>query len=178
MNLSKIAIRYATALLEAGETQKSVDAIKTDLSALKALYADSAEFKALIHSPTIQLAQKEKMIQDTFKNVNSLTLTFLLLLVKKNRLNILNACIAEFERLIDLKSGIVHAEVTGSVQMTDSQLASIKSNLEGQLKLTVNLSSKIDESILGGYVVRVNDTMIDHSIKNQLAKLKDSLLVG
>jgi F-type H+-transporting ATPase subunit delta len=178
LNLSKIAIRYATALLEAAETQKSVDAVTADLSALKALYADSAEFKTLIHSPTIQLAQKEKMISDTFKNVNTLTLTFLTLLAKKNRLNILTDSIAEFERLIDLKSGIVHAEVTGSVQLTDHQLASIKSNLEEQLNVTVNLSSKIDEQILGGYVVRVNDTMIDHSIKNQLAKLKDNLLVG
>ena len=60
MNLAKIAVRYATALLESAETQKCVDAVKADLGALKALYADSAEFKTLIHSPTIQLAQKEK----------------------------------------------------------------------------------------------------------------------
>ena len=178
MNLAKIAVRYAKALLESAEAQKCVDAVKTDLSALNVLNADSAEFRTLIYSPTIQLAKKEKMISDTFKNVNSLTLTFLLLLVKKNRLEILATCITEFERLIDLKSGIVHAEVTGAVEITDKQLASIKSKLEKQLNVAVTASTKIDSSIIGGYVVRVNDTMIDHSIKNQLAKLKESLLTG
>lgn len=178
MNLAKIAVRYATALLESAETQKSVDAVKADLGALKALYADSAEFKTLIHSPTIQLAEKEKMISDTFKNVNELTLTFLRLLVRKNRLTLLVDCVTEFERLIDLKSGIVHAEAISSEKLTDNQLASIKQNLETQLNKSVVLTNSTDESLLGGYVVRVNDTMIDHSIKNQLAKLKESLLEG
>ena len=178
MNLAKIAVRYATALLESAEAQSAVDSVKADLSDLKTLYTDSVEFKSLIHSPTIQLAEKEKMILETFKNVNGLTLTFLRLLVRKNRLDLLLDCVSEFERLIDLKSGIVHAVAISAESLSVSQLTAIKDNLESQLKKTVMLRTEIESSIIGGYVVRINDTMIDHSIKNQLAKLKESLLAG
>ena len=178
MNLAKIAIRYATALLDSAEAAKAVDSVKEDLIGIRALYASSDEFKTLIHSPTIQVSDKEKMIQDSFKNVNVLTLTFLRLLTRKRRLNLIVDCVNEFERLLDLKSGIVHAEAIGAVELTSSQLDSIKANLVKQLNSKVELTSRVDETIIGGYVIRVNDTMIDHSIKNQLAKLKDSLLAG
>ena len=118
------------------------------------------------------------MISDTFKNVNELTLTFLRLLVKKNRLTLLVNCVTEFERLIDLKSGIVHAVAVGATELSETQLESIKNNLETQLNKSVTLTTSVNADLMGGYVVRVNDTMIDHSIKNQLAKLKDSLLTA
>jgi F-type H+-transporting ATPase subunit delta len=179
LNNSKIANRYAKALYETALEKKTVEEIGADLNKIVELYRESDDFKNFVQSPTLPLSKKNTVLVDMFaKNVNELTLAFLRLLVKKNRIDVLNDSALAYGRLLDAENGIVHASVESAAPLTEDQLSAIKNILEKYLNKKVTLSTSVDESVLGGFRIRVNDILIENTVVHQLEKFKSVLSAG
>lgn len=176
---SLAASRYALALLEsAAELEKGVDErVLKELSAINKAIEGSDEFEIVLAHPGISSNEKKEMLIKVFaKSAHELTIQLLNLLADKRRLELLEAIEVEYHRLLNERKNIVHAQLTSAEPLKDATLASIKAKLAERLDKHLELEVKIDNSILGGLVLKIGDQVIDGSLKTKLESLEKSLL--
>lgn len=171
---SRAANRYAKAILQLAEEGKKIQQLSSDFNKLEELIKKSKDFRLLLSSPVINNEKKKKAINALFKNkVDEITLRFLLLLTAKNREALLSSIILQYKELLDEKNNIVNAEVTTVAPFTDTQTQELKKKLERITKKTVRLFFRIDTKLIGGFQVRIQDTIFDGSIFQQFKLMKD-----
>ena len=176
MKKSRVSRRYALALFQAAQEKNKLVPVEADFHILKKAYGEAPEFRRLIDSPIISNRVKRESITAIFKSrLNSLTLSFLELLVEKNREAELPDIISEFHRLLDDSRGVVRGEVVSAIPMQPTQLENLKRKLDARTGKNVVLETKHDSGLLGGFVVRLNDQVIDVSLRNQLRKMHQRL---
>jgi F-type H+-transporting ATPase subunit delta len=168
----QIANRYAEALIQEAEEHKKIQDVSGDLSMLLDVFKRSNEFRNFLKSPVIKKEKKQQVFEVTFgKTVNPLTLKFLGLLSDKEREKELPDIIEAFFRLQEEIAGIVRVHVKTAAELSEEQLARLKSKFESYLKKQVRIEMKIEPEMIGGFVARVGDTMFNGSIKHQLEML-------
>lgn len=174
MRETRTGNRYAKAILQLAEEEKKTDQLTSDFNLIDSLIKKSRDLRLLLDSPIINRQKKKKALSAIFeKKVDILTLKFLLLLTDKNREALLPSIISQYKRLLDEKNNVVDAVVITVVPFTDSQSQEIKKKLERITKKTVRLSFKIDQKLIGGFKVRIEDTIFDGSILQQFKLIKE-----
>ena len=172
---SGLSGRYAKALYELARDNKVISSITKDFESFKKLLQDNNSLKAMIQSPAVSKANKEVLILKILKKakVHKLTLNFCGTLAKNGRLNLINEIIDVFLSEISRINGEVKAEVTSSFALDKSQQDEVKSAISkatGVKKIV--LSNNVDESLIGGLIVKIGSKMIDNSIKTKLNRLE------
>lgn len=174
---SRVSKRYARALFEFVEEGEQLEIVEKDLSELKKNYETSDEFLTLLESPVIHTSEKKRVFGDLFrKKFHTKTLNFLDLLLDKNREALLPQIIEDFLMLLDEKKGVIRGQLFTAYPFHDNQLKSLKTRLDKITGKNVILVQKVNSDLLGGFIVRMNDTVIDASLKNQLSKMWESLV--
>jgi len=169
--------RYARTFLLSGKNSDSLSVIEKDFSLIAAVLKDNAQFQSFIKSPIIRMSDKEAVIKKTFVgNVSELTVHFLQLLIRKNRLMLLGPILAEFQNVLDAHNNVVKGIVYSVKPLDDSQLSKITQHYEKRDKIAHIFDNKIDRKLIGGFVVRVGDRVEDMSFQNKLEHLKNKLL--
>jgi len=119
MSVTKIAEPYAEALLELSDSSKK---LTTDMNVVSQFLATSSDLKNFLGNPLITRVAKKKVIKDVLgEQISSQTLTFLMLLVDRNRISILDVIAKRFLELSYKKDAIEIAKVTSSVPLSDEQ---------------------------------------------------------
>ncbi len=174
---SGIAARYATALFELSSEADALDALEADLDTLGAALRDSDDFGALIHSPIHSRAEQGGAIAAIGEKAGlSQTTRFTLaLMASKRRLFVLPAMVSALRALIAEAKGEVTANVSAAAALSDDQESTLAATLKARFGKEVKINMAVDESLIGGLVVRVGSKMIDTSIKAKLANLKNSM---
>jgi len=172
-----IAARYATAIFELAQETKSLDTIEGDIAALEAALAESAELRALIASPIYSREAQGKGIVAVARKMDlSETLTNTLgLMAAKRRLFVLPHLIRALNALIAREKGIVTADVTAAKALTKAQSEKLSATLKATVGQDVKINLAVDESLIGGLVVKVGSKMIDTSIRSKLANLQNAM---
>lgn len=174
---SRVSRRYARALFLQAQENKLIDTIEKDLSDVKEIVEKSKEFSAMILSPVIPSAEKKKIFTEIFeKKIHPLSLNFLYLLLNKGREKFLLDTIWNFSRLIDDYRGIVRGQLFSAYPLNPNQMEELKKKLDRITGKNVQLTQQVDSSLIGGFVVKLDDTIIDSSIRNQLVKMKDVMI--
>lgn len=177
MKGSRVAKRYAQAAFETALDKKQLEIVEKDLERLAKDYADIQSFRELVDSPVIADFLKLKAFKAAYqKHLQPLTFNFVALLINKNRVAHLPQVIDNFKDLLDDHRGVLRGQVFSVVPLSDKQLKSLKISLDKETGKNVILTSHIDESLLGGFVVRLNDMVFDTSLSNKLKKLKQNLI--
>jgi len=101
-----------------------------------------------------------------------------LLLVRRNRIELLPEVAAQLRRLYDQQQGIVSATVTSAAPLTDADVSALRERLAGMTGGRVDISLQVDPDILGGVMVRIGDRLIDGSVRGRLERLRTSLASG
>ena len=176
---SGISGRYATALFELAKSEGQIDAIGADLEALEAALADSADLRRLISSPVYSREEQGKGIKAVADKMglSALVANTLGLMASKRRLFVLPQLIKSVKGLIADDKGQVTAEVTAARELSQAQaddLAKTLANTVGKDKSIV-INTTIDESLIGGLIVKVGSRMIDTSIRSKLANLQNAM---
>jgi F-type H+-transporting ATPase subunit delta len=172
-----IARRYAKALFESCEEKKLLKEIAEDFVSINSVFGSNNELKNLIHSQVVQSIKKEAIIKEIFsKNVNALTLTFLRFLCSKKRINLLLEIIAEFQMMYKNVMNIADAEVESVAKLNRIQLDEIKNYLENTYQKKFEIKTKLNEDLVGGFLIRLDDIVIDKSTKYHLKQLETALL--
>lgn len=172
-----IASRYATAVFELAKEGKKLKALQTDVDALDAALSESADLSNLIHSPIFTRDEQGAAITAVAKKMK-LTPTVsstLALMATKRRLFVLPQMIAGLRDMLADERGEVTADVTAAKALTKAQSDKLAKELKATVGKTVIINSTVDESLIGGLIVRVGSKMIDTSIRSKLAALQNTM---
>lgn len=180
MTNSTIARRYATALVQLGAESGQVDSFRAELADMCALFSDNPEIEAAFADPALNHEQKKSIMGELVAlcSCSGLMGNFLLLLVDKNRVVFLRQIAQTFHDLADEHSGILRPTITTAFELDDAQLSSIREALERRSGKKVVPRVVVDDSLLGGVVVQIGDTVYDSSVRTQLERIQDQLQKG
>lgn len=177
MPTTKAARRYATALLELAKERDEVDDILEDIEFIHNTLKDSRELVLFLKSPIIKFDDKTDALEKIFfDDLTEPTRLFLKLLARKDRINLLNQITAAFIEKYKEYAGIITVEVYVAQELTDTQLESLHKELEQKTQKKVDMNITIDKSLKGGMAIRIDDTVIDGTVKHKLQELEESLL--
>jgi F-type H+-transporting ATPase subunit delta len=175
----RVARRYAMALMKAVKDQKDLERTAKDLHAVTEVLGASRPLRLLLASPVIPSEKKLNIVQKIFgPHISTETLSFIALLIAKDRESLLAAVIEEFGVLYDRRLGIMNVDVTSSVEVTPPQEKELRIRLERFTGKNVRLRFVVDKSIRGGLVVKVGDTVVDASLARQLQLLRERFVQG
>jgi len=177
--LSRVAKRYAKALFSLANDEKLLDVVESDFGQIDILLQQSADFSSLLSNPLISDKEKVLLVKEIFAGkTDKLTFNFLNLLAEKKRMAIISDVLKEFKALMLEYTNKVEGELISAVKLSEAQVAEIRRKINGITGKTVLLKEKVDASILGGFVVKVEDWILDNSIRYQLSKLRERLIAG
>jgi len=174
---SGIAARYATAVFDLAKEEKKIDAIEADITALDSVMADSGDFNALIHSPVYSRAEQSAAVAAiaTSMKLSPVMTNVLGLMASKRRLFVLPQLMAALRAAIAEDKGEVTADVVSAKAMTKAQSDKLAKSLKASFGKDVNIKATVDESLIGGLVVKVGSKMIDTSIRSRLNSLQNAM---
>lgn len=174
---SGISGRYATALFELAKEAGDIDALEKDLDALSAALDDSADLRALIGSPIYSREEQRRAMAAVAEKMGlgALTANTVGLMATKRRLFALPQTIAAVQSLIAADRGEVTAEVTAAKALTEKQSADLAEALRAAVGKDVKIKTTVDESLIGGLVVKLGSRMIDTSIRAKLNRMQHAM---
>ena len=171
------AKRYAEALVDFGKAEKiSYVSIATDLANIQTILSKSSDLYATLTNPLISNEDKEEIIENVFtKDIDTLIINFLKILVEKNRFNLIYDVIQVYNSMLDDINGIARIEVTSAVELNDIEQADVQAKLASKLKKQIVIKYKIDKSIIAGLIIKMGDNIIDMSVARKLEDYKMAL---
>ncbi len=157
---------YCEVLFELAQEAGHVDAVKEDLEAVAHVLSENAEFAALMSSHNVQGKEKSEVIRRVFSGkVNDLTLDFLSVLAKRNRITSLIGISQKYETLFDLHYDRHLVEVTLAAKPDAKQLEKLQDNLSDAINGSVKLAVEVNPEIIGGIIIKKDGRMIDNSVR-------------
>ncbi|SPF77547.1 ATP synthase subunit delta [Pseudoprimorskyibacter insulae] len=174
---SGIAGRYASAVFDIAKENQELSQLEANLDDLAGALEASEDLRAVINSPVYSrdaqgaaiaaVADKMGMLP-TVKNV-------LALMASKRRLFVVPHMIATLREKIAEEKGEVTADVISAVALSDAQSAKLSETLKANIGRDVKINASVDESLIGGLVVKVGSKMIDTSIRSKLNSLQNAM---
>lgn len=178
VSISKgIAARYATAVFELAKEGKKLKGLEADVDALDAALDVSADFRDLISSPLYTREQQTAAIDgiSAKMKLSPVVANTMSLMASKRRLFVLPQLVASLRMLIADEKGEVTADVTAAKALTKAQQDKLAKTLKASVGKDVKIKMAVDESLIGGLIVKVGSKMIDTSIRSKLASLQNSM---
>ncbi|WP_439139961.1 F0F1 ATP synthase subunit delta [Roseicyclus sp.] len=172
-----IAARYATALFDLAEGEGALKALEGDVGALEAALAESADLRDVITSPLYGREVTEAAMGKlaAAMKLSPITGNTLRLLAQKRRLFILPALLRALLAKIAAHKGEMTADVVSAKALTKTQADKLAKVLASSVGRDVKLNATVDESLIGGLVVKLGSTMIDTSVKAKLNALQNTM---
>lgn len=178
MSVIRVAHRYAKSLVLLGQETKTLDALQEEVKSMLQLIKSSKDLKFLLHSPIIKLQKKKAILNKLFEGkISDTLLRFIDLVVEKNRENVLPEILATFLEECNRIKGITQVTVTTAVAMKEDFVNSIMDILKKEFGLSkVELTTEVDEDIVGGFMLEFDNKRYDASVSHQLDRLRQTLL--
>lgn len=175
---ARLAGRYAKSILDLATEQGQLEAVYADMKYLHAVCDASHEFVNILRSPIIKADQKNSILTAICKDkVSLLTSSFTTLLVKKGRESELPEMTTAFIEQYNELKGIHQVTLTTAVEVSDVMKKSIEDKVKAENEFTtVELTTKTDESLIGGFVLEFNNNLLDASIARDLKDIKKQFL--
>lgn len=169
----KIALPYAEALLEYASENKIINDMNNNLSAIQSLLAESIDFQLFLNNPLTATKKKKDIITQLLSNqVNSFLLKFLLVLVDRRRINLINLIIDKYFELAYKLNSITIANISTPVALTEAQQDALINKLKTMTSSqTVRLEMNIDTNLLGGFIIQIGSKVIDTSLAGKLRNM-------
>lgn len=176
MSIATVASRYAKSLIELAKEKNVVDEVYQDMLLFSRTADENSILMKVLGSPVVRHEKKLGILKGLFQDkVNPVSFSIFNIITRKNREAILDAIADEFVKLYDEYRGIQKATVISSVALTPDIRKQFISSLEAATGKTIELEEKVDENLVGGYILRVGDRQVDASLKSQLNALKIKL---
>jgi F-type H+-transporting ATPase subunit delta len=174
---SGIAARYASALFELAKDEKALAVLEGDADALDAALTASADLRDLILSPLYSREDQGAAIAAVAAKMglSALFANTIALMAQKRRLFVLPQLVTQLRALIAIEKGEITAEVTSAAALTPAQAKALADTIKARVGKDVKLKTAVDESLIGGLVVKVGSTMIDTSVRAKLSSLQNAM---
>lgn len=168
--------RYATALFDLAKSEDKLASYEQEVKVIVKVLHDESDFMAVLKDHKVTVEEKVTLVETIFNGkVADPILGLLVLLIKKGRQEEMIGVLETFLECVEKESGIIRAVVTSAVPLKESQVATLKANIEASTKCKIELETIVDTSIIAGLIVRVGDKVVDASIKGEMQTLKKQL---
>ncbi|MBN2411323.1 ATP synthase F1 subunit delta [candidate division KSB1 bacterium] len=176
MRIHPVAKRYAKALFELADEHKNLENIISQIRSFSELLKKDKRLRYYFLSPRIEKNQKIQSLESLLKDkVDKIVYNFLLLLIKKNRMEYFEQIVLFLDRFNDKKNNRMNAQLTSVVPLEQKQIKEISEIISKSFESQVVLENKVNPEILGGIIVQIEGKIIDDSILYQLRTLKQKL---
>lgn len=169
---------YGDALFELAVTENLTDSLLEEIQMVQTVLKENEDFEKILMHPEISKSEKIQVIENVFKGQTSDALTgFLRIVVTKGRYKDLPEIFAYFIARVKEYKKIGVAQVVSAVPVTDGQKQKIEKKLLDTTHYeTMEIDYKVDESLIGGLMIRIGDRVVDSTIKSKLGKLTANLM--
>lgn len=178
MSLYKIYSRYAKSLIEIsqekGELESTIENSKYFKEVVKV-----REFASLLKNPVFKPELKLKVFESIFKGkVNDIFYKFLVLVIKKGRESLLPFIVDDILAQNKRKLNITDLKLTTAVKLPNDFVSNLKKSMQDASISSgdLDVKTKIDKSIIGGFILEVEDKLLDSSVKSKLKKIEKNII--
>lgn len=174
--INVIAGRYAEALFQVGEESNSTTKLYEELNAVVEALQSSKELDGAFKSPLVGKAEKKQILEKVFgAHVSANLNNFLKIMIDKDRMSAINAVKKSYKELLNEKNNVIEGIAITAVAMSQDELKKLEDKLSSKYNKNVTLQNTVDESILGGVLVRLGNEEIDGTVKTRLSNMKNQL---
>jgi F-type H+-transporting ATPase subunit delta len=166
---------YAQALFEAGKDKGNLDALQSQLAQFTDTVSQNRDLQVFLFSPYLSSADKKEGLRRAISGAEPELVNFLELLVEKTRMPEIFRIRRQLDELWKDENKLLDVTVTSAVELDPAVVGEIGTAVERQTGERVDLSSRVDESVLGGIVLQVGNMVLDASIRSRLDKLRKSV---
>jgi F-type H+-transporting ATPase subunit delta len=166
--------RYAQAAFELALERDELEIWQKALEKIAEL-TKNEELMALLQNPRLPFDAKKNLLQKHLGEINSLAFNLTLLLVIKGLLRLGEEISRHYISLLDVHRGIERAKVTTALPLGEEERVKVSHRLGAMANRKVVIDGQVDSTIIGGFVVRMGDKLIDGSVRQKLETLKKSL---
>lgn len=176
--ISLSAKNYSKALVEmVRDNVISFEDLSKNLATVSEILETSQDLRLTLENPTVSEEVKSQIVEEVFKNeVHPQVVSFLKVLIDKNRFSEFSQIKADYEIKLDDVNKIQAVEITSAVELSEEYRERILQKLSEKLQKNIRPNWKVDENIIAGLIYRINDNVIDTSIKSKLDKLNKNLM--
>ncbi len=168
-----VASRYAKSLIDLAVETKQLEEVRNDMRLIKQVCKENKEFVVLLESPVVKTDKKMAIFKEIFHGKISVTTqAFLDIVAKKRREGYIDDIAYSFDEQYKAYKNITSAVITTAVKLDDASKTQILNIVKETYKGEIELVEKTDKSLIGGFVLTVNDKQVDTSIKRKLNDLK------
>lgn len=168
---------YSDVMFELAQESGLLDEVMDDLEAVGELLQDEPDFLSLLTLGQLKEDEKSKMIRRVFKGrINHLTLDFLCVLAKRNRMGFLHGIGDRYQVLLDDFKHLHRIEVTLASEPDDKQVEQLKQDIREAINSEIKLSVTVDPQIIGGIVIRKGDLVVDNSVRTILNRTVNAVM--
>jgi F-type H+-transporting ATPase subunit delta len=166
---------YANALFEAALEKDRLEPVREQLQQVVEADEQVPEFRELLRNPRLDPRARAAAIEDVLGDADELLRNFLLLLADKGRTGQLEEIAREFERLVARHEGVIHAELTTAVPLSDEEASKLLGQIEQSSGRKVEVTRSVDPDLIGGIVLQVGSHRLDASVRGRLDRLRREL---
>jgi ATP synthase F1 delta subunit len=170
--MEEIAKVYSDALFDVAKEKGSLDEVREQLGEFADAVSGDRDLQAFFFSPYFSSAEKRDGLAKAVEGADPELLNFLELLAEKHRMPALFRIRTRFDELWDKENERLEVTVTSAVELDPSVVESIGAEIEKKTGKTIELTSKVDDSIIGGLVLQVGNRVMDASVRTRLDKLR------
>ena len=175
--MNKAAKRYAKALFDFSIEQDKLEGIRSDLADLQRLHRGSTEFARFVADPLISPEKRRGVLEELLSGrADPQTLHFLYFLDDRGRLDLLHEMCSIFDQFYHAHRGILKVKIIAASALSSEQISQIKQRLYARFEQEIEAEVELDPKLLGGFKVRIGDTIYDYSIATQLDLLRKQLI--
>jgi F-type H+-transporting ATPase subunit delta len=167
---------YARALFEAAQEKGRLEAVRDQLEQVVAAAAEVPELRELLRNPQLDPRARAAALEDVLAGGDELLRNFLLVLVDKGRIGELEVIAQEFERLVAASEGVLSAELTTAIELSDDDERRLLKQIEDASGRKVEATRHVDPGLIGGIVLQVGSHRLDASVRGRLDRLRRSLV--
>jgi F-type H+-transporting ATPase subunit delta len=166
---------YARALFDAALEENKLEPVREQLAQFVAAEAEVPELRELLRNPQLDPQARKAALRDLLADGEELLRNFLLVLVDKGRTAQLDEIAREFERLVAAHEGIVSAELTTAIELSDEEANDLLRRIEKSTGRKLEATRKVDADLIGGIVLQIGSFRLDASVRGRLERLRREL---
>ncbi len=177
MSSRKVSGIYAASLYEMAKEKNILESLVKEVEDISVVIEKNAELQRILSNPVIKPSDKYEILIGVFRGKLSPDFTrFLSLLRDKNRIELTGEVMRSFIELKNEMAGLLPVKVLTASVFSEEQLAALKTRLEQKFNKKIVFEMQPDDTLIGGFILKIGDTVIDASLSNQLQVLKKKFI--
>ena len=177
MDEKRLQKRYAQSLFDLAREKDIIDVIFNNINNILEVCNDNRELNIVLKNPTVKPLKKKEILFALFENsCNGLTMRFLALITAKRREIYLKEICEEFIEIFNAYNNIKVVRITSATKLSEETLNTIKQKIEAEYSCKVQTEEKINESLIGGFIIEIDDKQYDASYLRKLNDLRKEII--